>query len=94
LERPVITSSSPEEVQGTDRALIARVLEIMDRDVRPGLKRDGGDLKVIAVEDGIVKVKMVGACVGCGAQKRTVEDGIKNHLMKMIPEIRGIADLS
>lgn len=94
LVKPEIVASSLEAVKGTDRALIAKVLEVMDRDVRPGLKRDGGDLQVLEVEEGIVKVKMVGACLGCGAQKRTVEDGIKSHLMKLIPEIRGIADLS
>jgi Thioredoxin-like proteins and domains len=94
LVRPEIQASSLDEVQGTDRALIAKVLEVMDRDVRPGLKRDGGDLKVVAVEEGIVQLKMVGACLGCGAQKRTVEDGIKSHLMKLIPEIRGVSDLS
>ncbi len=94
LVRPELKPSDVTEVQGTDRALIAKVLEVLDRDVRPGLKRDGGDLVVIAVEEGIVKLKMVGACVGCGAQRRTVEDGIRNHLMKAIPAIRGVADLS
>ena len=94
LIRPEVKALDVEEVQGTDRVLIARVLEVLDRDVRPGLKRDGGDLKVVAVEEGIVKLKMVGACVGCGAQKRTVEDGIRTHLMKAIPEILGVADLS
>lgn len=94
LELPSIESTNEAQIQGEDRELIRRVVEILDRDVRPGLKRDGGDLKLLAIEGGIVKVKMVGACLGCGSQKRTVEDGIKTHLMKLLPEVKGIEDHS
>ena len=94
LVKPEVKALDANEVQGVDRELIAKVLEVIDRDVRPGLKRDGGDLQVLAVEDGVVKVKMAGACFGCGAQKRTVEDGIKGHLMRLIPEIKGVEDHS
>ncbi len=94
LELPTLDATDESFIKGEDRALIKKVIEIIDRDVRPGLKRDGGDLKILAVEAGIIKVKMLGACVGCGSQKRTVEDGIKTHLMKQIPEIKGIEDYS
>ncbi len=94
IELPSLEKTDEAIIEGEDRILIQKVIEIMDRDVRPGLKRDGGDLKLLSVENGIVKVKMTGACLGCGSQKRTVEDGIKNHLMKLIPEIKGIEDHS
>ncbi|HCU25877.1 MAG TPA: hypothetical protein DF383_12740, partial [Deltaproteobacteria bacterium] len=74
--KPTLQASDVHAVKGVDRELIAKVLEVLDRDVRPGLKRDGGDIQVLAVEEGIVQVKMAGACFGCGAQKRTVEDGV------------------
>lgn len=92
LVKPELKALDAGDVEGVDRDLIARVLEVLDRDVRPGLKRDGGDIQVLAVDEGVVKVKMAGACFGCGAQKRTVEDGIKNHLMRLIPEIKGVED--
>lgn len=92
LVRPEMLPLDAQEIRGVDRELIARVLEVLDRDVRPGLKRDGGDLQVLEVEGGIVKLKMVGACTGCGALKQTVNEGIRQHLMKMIPEIRGVED--
>lgn len=92
LVKPELKALDAGEVKGVDRDLIAKVLEVLDRDVRPGLKRDGGDIQVLAVEEGVVKVKMAGACFGCGAQKRTVEDGIKSHLMRLIPEIKGVED--
>lgn len=94
LELPTIDNTDESFIKGQDRKLILKVVEIIDKQVRPGLKRDGGDLKILAVEDGIVKIKMVGACLGCGSQKRTVEDGIKNLLIKLIPEIKGIEDHS
>ena len=94
LVRPEIQASDLTQVRGTDRKLVTKVLAVIDRDVRPGLKRDGGDIQVVEVELGVVKVKMVGACVGCGAQRRTVEDGIKNHLKSLIPEIEMVEDLT
>ncbi len=92
LVKPEMKPLDVREVQGVDRGLIARVLEVLDREVRPGLKRDGGDLQVIAVEAGVVKLKLVGACTGCGALKRTVNDGIKNLLRQKIPEIQEVED--
>ncbi|MCB1215376.1 MAG: NifU family protein, partial [Deltaproteobacteria bacterium] len=94
LIRPKIELSDPKEVLGSNPKLIAKVLEVLDRDVRPGLKRDGGDIKVLEVEEGLVKIKMVGACVGCGAQQRTVDFGIAEHLKKLIPEIKSVEDVS
>ncbi len=94
LIKPQVEVSDEGLILGEDRELIRKVIEIMDREIRPGLKRDGGDLKIVAVENKIVKIKMVGACLGCGSQKRTVEDGIKNFLIQKIPEIQGIEDLS
>lgn len=94
LVKPQIQVTVAENVQGKNRELIQKVIEIIDRDIRPGLKRDGGDLRILAVEAGIVKIQMVGACLGCGAQKRTVEEGIKTHLIRLIPEIKGIEDHS
>jgi len=92
--RPEIKAQDITQVEGVDRELIARVLDVLDREVRPGLKRDGGDLEVLAVESGVVKVKMTGACTGCGALKRTVNDGIKNLLRQRIPEITDVEDLT
>jgi Fe-S cluster biogenesis protein NfuA/rhodanese-related sulfurtransferase len=92
--RPEVQASDITKIRGTDRKLIDKVISVLDRDVRPGLKRDGGDLEVVEVEGGTVKLKLVGACVGCGAQKRTVEDGIKTHLQKLVPEIDQVLDVT
>lgn len=81
-------------VEGDDRDLIEKVIVVLDRDVRPNLQRDGGDVTLLAVKDGIADLKMIGACHGCGSQKVTVEQGIKNHLIEAVPGIVGVRDLS
>ncbi len=78
------------QVEGSDRGLVERVAQLIDRDVRPGLIRDGGDLELVAVQEGVVKVRMVGACHGCGAQKSTLQHGIKSYITHVFPEIQDI----
>lgn len=94
LESSQMDEMSEDDIEGEDRDLVRKVVEIMNRDIRPGLKKDGGDLKILAVKDGVVDVKMVGACLGCGALNHTVNDGIKKHLLKLLPELKDLRDLS
>lgn len=94
LAYPQREALSADGVQGDDRELIQKVLEVLERDVRPNLQRDGGDIQLLAVKDGVADLKMLGACNGCGSQKVTVEQGIRNHLVEMIPGITGVRDLS
>ncbi len=63
-----------------------QVLELIDK-VRPYLQRDGGDIEVLNVEDGIVYVKMLGACVGCSAIDVTITEGIETMLVENVPGI-------
>ena len=55
--------------------------------VRPYLQRDGGDIEVISVEDGIVYVKMLGACDGCMALDVTLKQGIETMLLENVPGV-------
>ncbi len=55
--------------------------------VRPYLQRDGGDIEVVSVEDGIVYVKMFGACDGCVALDVTLKQGIETMLLENVPGI-------
>jgi Fe-S cluster biogenesis protein NfuA len=63
-----------------------KVLSLIDR-VRPYLQRDGGDIEVINVEDGIVYVKMLGACDGCMALDVTLKQGIETLLLENVPGV-------
>ncbi len=63
-----------------------QVLSLIDK-VRPYLQRDGGDIDIISVEDGIVYVKMVGACDGCVALDVTLKQGIETMLLENVPGV-------
>ncbi len=66
--------------------LYQRVEEAIDR-VRPFLQRDGGDCELVDVEDGIVKLRLLGACHGCPSSTITLKAGIERLLLEEIPEI-------
>lgn len=66
-----------------------RVQEVLDK-LRPFLQRDGGDCELVAVEDGIVKLKLLGACGSCPASTMTLKAGIERALVEELPEIHEV----
>ncbi|MGD9058229.1 MAG: NifU family protein [Desulfobacterales bacterium] len=56
-------------------------------DIRPTLQADGGDVELVDVVDGIVKVRLTGACGGCPMSQMTLKQGIETYVRKKIPEI-------
>ncbi|MDR1127865.1 MAG: NifU family protein [Treponema sp.] len=62
--------------------------------VRPSLQADGGDVELVGVsDDGIVSVKLTGACGGCPMAEMTLKMGIENYLKKEIPEVTGVVGI-
>jgi Fe-S cluster biogenesis protein NfuA len=67
-----------------------RVEKILD-EIRPGLQADGGDVELVDVsDDGIVKVKLVGACAGCPMSTLTLKMAIEQRLKQRIPEVKAV----
>ena len=60
------------------------------REIRPSLQADGGDVELVDVENGIVKVRLTGACGGCPMSQMTLKQGIEQHIKKVIPEILSV----
>ncbi|MDR2051777.1 MAG: NifU family protein [Treponema sp.] len=59
--------------------------------VRPSLHADGGDVELVGVsDDGIVSVKLTGACGGCPMAEMTLKMGIESYLKKEVPEVTGV----
>lgn len=69
-----------------------KVEEVLGK-IRPALQNDGGDVELIEVEDGIVKLKLVGACAGCPMSTMTLKQGIEAKLMEEIPEVKGVVSV-
>ena len=55
--------------------------------IRPFIQRDGGDVEFLTYEDGIVYIKMLGACANCVAQDETVSSGIEMILVDEVPGV-------
>ncbi|GAC1463786.1 MAG: NifU family protein [Isosphaeraceae bacterium] len=69
--------------------LLARIEKVLDDQIRPGLRADGGDVEVVGIdEDKIVQVRMRGACQGCPSSTMTMTFGIEAALKAQVPEIR------
>jgi len=66
-----------------------KIEEVLDK-IRPSLQADGGDVEFVDYEDGIVKVRLQGACSGCPMALVTLKAGIENLLKQEIPEIKSI----
>ncbi|RKD21720.1 hypothetical protein BEP19_13905 [Ammoniphilus oxalaticus] len=67
----------------------AQVTEVLDK-LRPFLQRDGGDCELVDVEDGIVKLRLLGACGSCPSSTITLKAGIERALMEEIPEVKEV----
>ncbi len=61
--------------------------------IRPALQADGGDLELVGIEDGIVKLRLQGACHGCPMSMMTLKMGIERYLRSRIPEVKGVEAL-
>ena len=67
-----------------------KVTEIIDA-IRPSLQADGGDVELVSVEDnGVVKVRLQGACHGCPHAQITLKHGIEKRLKEEIPEVEAV----
>ncbi len=72
--------------------LIIRVQEVIDAEIKPMIERDGGSIELISIdEQGIVKVRLNGACSKCSASSITLHGGIERILRKRFPEIQSAA---
>jgi Fe-S cluster biogenesis protein NfuA len=58
--------------------------------IRPALQADGGDVELIDVTDGVVKVRLKGACGGCPMSQMTLKMGVERILKQQVPEIKSV----
>ncbi|MBN1488807.1 MAG: NifU family protein [Phycisphaerae bacterium] len=64
-----------------------RVAELINA-IRPAVQSDGGDIELVDVDDqGVVQVRLHGACVGCPSSTMTLAMGIERNLKERIPEV-------
>jgi Fe-S cluster biogenesis protein NfuA len=69
--------------------LMERIEKSLDS-IRPALMADGGNVELVAVEDGIVKVRLQGACGTCPSALMTLKQGIEVRVKEDVPEIKEV----
>ena len=70
-----------------------KIIEIIDK-LRPFLINDGGNIEFVKYEQGIVYIKMLGACANCHLIDYTLKDGIEAAIQEEVPEVVEVIDLS
>ncbi len=65
----------------------ARVEAALDK-IRPALRADGGNAELVSVEDGVVTVRLTGACGSCPMSQMTLRTGVERGLRKEVPEMK------
>jgi len=60
--------------------IVNKIMEVLDTKIRPAVARDGGDIKFVSFEDGVVKVLLQGSCSGCPSSLMTLKQGVQNLL--------------
>ncbi len=70
-----------------------QVIDVINR-IRPYLNSDGGDVEFVKFENGIVYVRLVGACAGCAMQDATLKDGLEALLLEEVPGVIEVVNVS
>jgi Fe-S cluster biogenesis protein NfuA len=65
-------------------------VEAILNEIRPALQADGGDVELVGVNDGMVSVKLTGACAGCPLSTMTLKMGIERILKEKLPEVKEV----
>lgn len=73
---------------------IIKLIKATLKKIRPYLQSDGGDVDFIKFEDGIVYVKLLGACIGCASSDDTIKGGIEALLVEEVPGVIGVEQVN
>ena len=70
--------------------VVARILRILEEEIRPAVAMDGGDIVFAGFRDGVVELYMHGSCSGCPSSTATLKHGIQNLLKHFVPEVQQV----
>lgn len=78
---------------GSDSAIITKIREILDREIRPAVAMDGGDITFHKYDDGIVYLHLQGSCSSCPSSVMTLKMGVETRLKDAIPEVKEVVQI-
>jgi len=78
------------EYTGDQADIVKKIKELIETYVKPAVEMDGGNIEFKSWDEGVVTVKMQGACSGCPSSTVTLQAGIEGMLKRMIPEVKSV----
>lgn len=89
-QSPANPTTTPASTSGGEQSLFQRVVHVINR-IRPAVQSDGGDVELVEVtKEGVARIRLHGACVGCPSSQMTLHMGIERNIREKVPEITGI----
>ena len=80
-----------EKIENSDlNEIEKKIVDILEKKIRPAVARDGGDIKFKQFDKGVVKVVLQGSCSGCPSSTLTLKKGVENLLCHYIPEVKEV----
>ncbi len=79
--------------KGEETDITRKIREILDRDIRPAVAMDGGDIVFDRFDNGVVYLYMQGSCAGCPSSTATLKLGIESRLKQAVPEVEEVVSL-
>lgn len=76
--------------QGEASDIERQVEQVIEEYIRPGIAMDGGDVELLGVENGVVRLRLRGSCSGCPSSVYTLKAGIETLLTRLIPEVQRV----
>jgi Fe-S cluster biogenesis protein NfuA len=91
-EEPILSTIGEMEPEQKieDNKIIDQINNILNTKIRPAVARDGGDIKFISFDNGIVKVELRGSCSGCPSSLMTLKQGVQNLLCHYVKEVKSV----
>tara|TARA_B100001029_G_C14967183_1_gene398012 strand:- start:438 stop:989 length:552 start_codon:yes stop_codon:yes gene_type:complete len=91
-ETPILSKDTKlkSKIINEDNETISQIKDVLNNKIRPAVARDGGDIKFVSFEKGVVKVKLQGSCSGCPSSLMTLKQGVQNLLRHYVKEVNSV----
>lgn len=86
-------ATDDSEIQEGDSEIVREIKRALNREIRPVVAMDGGDITFAGFDDGVLQLRMKGACSGCPSSQATLKQGVEVRLKELIPAIREVVAL-
>ncbi len=91
---PVVEESDTAESGGEAGEIEQQIMELLETRIKPAVAQDGGNIEFVEFSDGIVYLRLEGACAGCPSSTMTLKHGIESMLKHFIPEVQSVEPIA